>query len=266
MPAESDKPPKLISVDELLEIVTEAGVVHQRDFYETSLSNLIVKGGDPLADLSTAYELAAALGIPETRLDSVIETRYPSADDQLAALETQGATATTRAVARTYQVEVLRVLRQAIPSRQFVGELERIGRLFDQSYLESKWRRDYTVKIFVRKESQVRTRVNVAWWDRVLRRNPPEQVEERRDDVLLGTVEVGNEFLPHQDPTRPRSPTERFHRGTRLHLVITVGSGVFIKLCDDVLTELRNRFDKHNGVASYEVLYDYVVQDVDQLG
>jgi hypothetical protein len=253
-------------VDELQEIVTEAGLVHQRDFYETSLSNLIVKGGDPLADLSTAYELAASLGIPEGRLESVIQTRYPSADDQLAALEIQGATATPRAVARTYQAELLRVLRQAMPSRQFVGELEKTGRLFDHSFLESKWRRDYTVKVFVTKESQVRTRASATWWDRVLRRSPPEQVEERRDDVLLGTIEVGNEFLPHPDPHRPESPAERLHRGTRLHIVITVGSGVLIKLCGDLLTELHSRFERHNGVAVYEVLYDYVVQEVDQLG
>jgi hypothetical protein len=47
MPTEPNRPTKLIPVDELQEIVTEAGLVHQRDFYETSLSNLIVKVGNP---------------------------------------------------------------------------------------------------------------------------------------------------------------------------------------------------------------------------
>jgi hypothetical protein len=42
--------------------------------------------------------------------------------------------------------------------------------------------------------------------------------------------------------------------------MITVGSGFFVKLCDPVLSALRERFDKHNGVAMHEVAYDYVVE------
>ena len=257
---------KLIPVDELAEIVTEAGLVHHRALYETSLSHLIAADGDPLADLATAYELAVSLGIPEEKLASVIRTRYPSAEDQLAALETQGAIATTRAVASTYQTELLRVLRQALPSRQFEGELEQSGRVFDQPYLTTKWRRDYTVKLVVKKESHVRKRVDPAWWERLLRRPSREEVEERQDDVVLATIQVGSELLSHKAPARPQRPMDGLHRGSRLHLVLTVGSGVFIKLCNQRLTDLRDRFSRHNGIVEYEVLYDYVVQEVEQLG
>ena len=59
---------RLISLDELLQIVTDAGLFHQKAFYETSLSTMLVNGGDPLADVSTAYAdpsvLAEALWHP----------------------------------------------------------------------------------------------------------------------------------------------------------------------------------------------------------
>ena len=160
MPDDPRVPMKLIPVDELAEIVTEAGLVHHRALYETSLSHLIAADGDPLADLATAYELAASLGIPEEKLTAVLRTRYPSAEDQLAALETHRAIATTHAVAHTYEIELLSVLRQALPSRRFDGEFEKSGRVFDQPYLKTKWRRDYTVKLLVKKESHVRRRVD----------------------------------------------------------------------------------------------------------
>jgi hypothetical protein len=41
---------------------------------------------------------------------------------------------------------------------------------------------------------------------------------------------------------------------------VAVGSAVFMKLCADVLDDLRERFDKHNGVCGDEVIYDYVVK------
>ena len=59
---------RLISLDDLLQIVTDAGLLHQKAFYETSLSTMLVNGGDPLADVSTAYAdpsvLAEALWHP----------------------------------------------------------------------------------------------------------------------------------------------------------------------------------------------------------
>lgn len=42
--------------------------------------------------------------------------------------------------------------------------------------------------------------------------------------------------------------------------MITVGSGVFIKLCSAVLDDLRARFERHNGMSGYEVVYDFVVE------
>ena len=41
---------------------------------------------------------------------------------------------------------------------------------------------------------------------------------------------------------------------------LTVASAVFLKLCSETLEELRTRFAKHNGIAEYELLYDYVVE------
>jgi hypothetical protein len=257
MPGTRDASPMLVPIDELLEIVTEAGLLHQRDFYETSLTNLVVKGGDPLGDLSTAAELAASLGIPEERLRAVIASRYPSAEDQIAALETQGAVATPRAVARTYQSELLRVLRQALPSRNFEAKLDKSGRLYDQPYLETKWRRDYTIVFSLVKEPQIEIKVQRTWRDWFRNQNNQQVVEAPRDEVFLATIQVGNEFL--------RSGA-RLHRGQRLHFVVTVGSGVFVNLCNDKLSELRDRFEKHNGIAAHEVVYDYVVQETDQLG
>jgi len=266
MPDHQDMTPGLVSVDELLEIVTDAGLLHQRDLYETSLSHLIVKGGDPFGDLSTARELAEALGIPEERLKAAIENRYPPTDDQLAALETQDAIATTRAVARTYQVELLRILRKALPSRQFEAVLEKAGRLFDQPYLATQWQRDYTVRILVIKESQAQVRPRPSWRHIFTREKAQDEMEPRRDEILLASIQVGIELLPHALGSQGRSSTERLHRGSRLCIVTTIGSGVFIKLCNTQLSALRERFDRHNGVVVHDVLYDYVVQEADQLG
>ena len=41
---------------------------------------------------------------------------------------------------------------------------------------------------------------------------------------------------------------------------MTVASAVFLKLCSTTLDTLRARFDKHNGVAMHDVVYDYVVE------
>ncbi len=258
---------KLVPIDELLEIVTEAGLLHQRGFYETSLSNLIVKGGDPLGDLSTAYELAEALGIPRDRLAAVIASRYPSTEDQLTALESQRAMATTRAVAHTYRAELLKILRTALPSRQFDSTCKSTGQVFDHPRFEVKWRRGYTVKLYVVNETQVPVRGRPPWRDLFKRAGSREQYELRRDEILLATIDVGNELVEGGQTRRGRSnQTSRLYGGGRIHIVITVGSGVFIKVCNAKLSELRERFGKHNGMSGHEVLYDYVVQEDDQLG
>jgi hypothetical protein len=123
---------KLIPINDLVQLITDAGVSHQRGIYATSLSKLTVRGGDPLADLSTAYELAASLGIPEERMDEVIANRYPSVETQLDALEHQGAVATTKAVAQTYQLEIENTLRSALPGSAFRATVEHLTRKFDQ--------------------------------------------------------------------------------------------------------------------------------------
>jgi len=248
---------KLIPVDELLRIVTEAGMHHQRDFYETSLSGLIVKGGDPYVDRDSAYELAAALDIPEEKIAAVIANRYPSTKDQLHALETHGAVATTRAVARTYQTEILYTLRAALPTTVFTGTLETARRVYDQPHLKHKWQQDYTVRFHMVEESQATVSVKPAWHNIFGIRGPREQFEMRKEELLLATVRVGNELQPARSSHRDRV---RLYRGKRLHLVITVGSGFFVKLCDPVLATLRERFDRHNGVAMHDVAYDYVVE------
>jgi D-aminopeptidase len=56
--------PRRISLDELLQIVTDAGLLHQRAFSETSLSKLLVNGGDPLAGISTVSDVAASPSHP----------------------------------------------------------------------------------------------------------------------------------------------------------------------------------------------------------
>ena len=112
----------------------------------------------------------------------------------------------------------------------------------------------------------LRPTVQRSWRNFFASRNNRREVEIQRDEVFLATIQVGNEFLSHTDPARPKSSGGRLHRGQRLHIVVTVGSGVFVKLCNDKLTELRDRFEKHNGVAAHEVVYDYVVQETDQLG
>ena len=44
-----------------------------------------------------------------------------------------------------------------------------------------------------------------------------------------------------------------------VYIVVTVASGVFLKVCTSVLEDLRGRFSRHNGIAEYEMIYDYVV-------
>jgi hypothetical protein len=257
---------RLIPIDELVRIVTEAGLLHQRGFYETSLSHLIVRGGDPFGDVSTALELAGSLGIPEERVMAAIEKWYPSVESQLTALEAQGAVATTRAVASTYQVELLQVLREALPSVHFDGELETANRVFDQPHLDSKWRRDYRVRLFVVKQAPAPGQPGRGWRQLFGLRRPAVPAEPPRSEVLLATVQVGNELVAAPDAPVLRPSGSHLYRGKRLHIVITVGSGVFIKLCGETLTALRHRFGAHNGIAAHEVCYDYVVQEADQLG
>ena len=169
-------------------------------------------------------------------------------------------------MARTYHIELLRVLKQALPSCQFEAVTEKAGRLFDQAYLTTKWQRDYTVRILIIKESQAQVRPRRSWRDIFARERIQDEVEPRRDEILLATIQVGTELLPHTIETRGRAQAERLHRGSRLCIVATIGSGVFIKLCNTQLIALRERFHRHNGVAVHDVLYDYVVQEAGQLG
>jgi len=256
---------RLIPIDELVRIVTEAGLLHQRGFLETSLSHRIARGGDPFGDVSTAMELAASLGIPQETVMAAIEKWYPSVESQLSALAAQDAVATTRAVANTYRVELLRVLREALPSVHFDGALETAHREFDQPNLEVKWRRDYLARIFVVKQAAEPEPRRRGWRRLVAPIRSSEPAEAPRKEVLLATVQVGNDLVAAPGARAPRASGSPLYRGKRLYLVITVGSGVFIKLCSETLTALRRRFEVHNGIATHEVKYDYVVQEDDQL-
>jgi len=257
---------RLIPIDDLVRIVTEAGLIHQRRFYETSLSHLISGTGDPFGDVSTALELADSLGIPEERVLAAVEKWYPSVESQLAALEEHGAVATTLAVARTYQTELLRVLREGLPSVHFDGTVESANRLFDQPHLEAKWRRDYTVRLFVVKQTPAPAQVRRRWRDLLGLGRPDPPAEPPRSEVLLARIQVGNEVVSPRHLGSVRPSGSRLYRGKRLHIAVTVGSGVFIKLCSETLAALRRRFEAHNGIAAHEVSYDYVVQETDQLG
>lgn len=257
---------RLIPIDDLVRIVTEAGLIHQRRFYETSLSHLVTGGVDPFGDVSTALDLADSLDIPAERVLAAVEKWYPSVESQLAALEVQGAVATTLAVARTYQTELLRVLREGLPSVHFDGTVESDNRLFDQPHLEAKWRRDYTVRLFVVKQAPAPSPATRGWRHVLGLRRPEPPAELPRAEVQLARIQVGNEVVSPRSVGSLRPSGSRLYRGKRLHLVVTVGSGVFIKLCGDTLTALRRRFEAHNGVAAHDVSYDYVVQEVDQLG
>lgn len=252
--------PRLISLDELLQIVTDAGLLHQKAFYETSLSKMLVNGGDPLAEISTVYEVADALGIPEERVRAVMAVRYPEATEQLGLLETRGAVATTRAVARTYQSELLTKLRLGLPSRSFEAALERTDRLFDQPFLETKWRRDYTVRLLLVSNSEVTVRLRPTWRRLYGLLGPREKPETKREEVVIATIVVGNELVPHGQFLYRGSPADRFHRTERLYLGVNVASAIFLKVCSGALDELRARFAKHNGIAKYELFYDYVVE------
>jgi hypothetical protein len=252
--------PHLISLNELLQIVTDAGLLHQRAFYETSLSKMLVNGGDPLADISTVYEVAEALSIPEERVRAIMAVRYPEAAEQLGLLETQGAVATTRAVARTYQSELLTRLRLGLPSRSFEAVLERSDRLFDQPFLETKWRRDYTVRIVLVSNTEVTVRRRPTWRRLYGILGPQEKPETKREEVVIATIVVGNEVVPHSQFLDRGKPAARFHRTKRLYLEVTVASAIFLKLGSGALEELRTRFSKHNGIAKYELIYDYVVE------
>jgi hypothetical protein len=251
---------QLISIDELLQIVTDAGLLHQKAFYETSLSKMLVNGGDPLADISTVYELAEALGIPEARIREIMAVRYPARADQLGLLEAHGAVATTRAVARTYQAELLTKLRLGLPSRTFDAVLERTDRLFDQPFLETKWRRDYTVRLVLVSNTEVTVRARPSWRRLSRLLGPREEHETKREEVIVGSIQIGNEVVSHNPYLYRGRPAERFHRTDRLYLGVSVASAVFLKLCSETLEELRTRFAKHNGIAEYELIYDYVVE------
>lgn len=249
---------KLIPLDELLQIVTDAGLLHQRAFYETSLSKLIANGNDPLTELSTAYEVGAALGIPEERIRAVLALRYPEPEEQLALLEAQGATATTRAVARTYQDRLLEELRRALPSCIFEGQVNRADGVLNQSYLKVKWHRDYSLAIMLRQTTEAVLPARRGWRNAFGLARAREETEERTENVRLATIQIGYELLP-LGPLAGGPHAGRFRPGDRLVVVVTVASGVFLKVCTSVLEELRARFSRHNGLAEYEVVYDYVV-------
>jgi len=251
---------RLISLDELLQIVTDAGLRHQKAFYETSLSQLLVKGGDPLADLATVYEVAASLDIPEERIREALSARFPEPEEQLKLLESQRATATTRAVARTYQAEILARLRRGLPSRTFEASLENINRAYDQPYLNVKWVRDHTVRFMLVDATEVAVRAEPRWRNLFGLLPKREQHESRREEVVVGKIEIGNELEPHAQWGDRGRPGVRLHRTDRIAVGVTVSSAVFLKLCAPTLEELRKRFDRHNGVAYHEVEYDYVVE------
>ena len=251
---------RLISLDELLQIVTDAGLLHQKAFYETSLSRLLVNGSDPLADLAAVYEIAASLDIPEERIREALATRYPEPEEQLRMLESQRATATTRAVARTYQAELLAKLRQGLPSRSFESTLDNTARANDQSFLSVKWVRDHTVRFMLVDSTEVAVRAEPRWRSLFGLRPRREQHETRRDEVVVGKIEIGNELVPHAQWGERGRPGMRLHRTDRIVVGVTVSSAVFLKLCAGTLEDLRKRFDRHNGVAHHEVEYDYVVE------
>lgn len=250
---------KLIPLDELLQIVTDAGLLHQRAFYETSLSRLIANGSDPLTELSTAYEVGAALGIPEERIRAVLALRYPEPEEQLAMLEAQGATATTRAVARTYQDQLLAALRRGLPSCIFEGQINRADGVLNQSYLKVKWHRDYTLAVMLKQTIEAVLPARRGWRNAFGLARTREETEERTESVRLATIQIGYELLPFGSGASPGAHSGRFRPGDRLVLVITVASGVFLKVCTSVLEDLRARFSRHNRLAEYEVIYDYVV-------
>jgi hypothetical protein len=251
---------RLISLDELLQIVTDAGLLHQKAFYETSLSRLLLKGGDPLADMATVYEVAASLDIPEERIREALATRFPEPEEQLKLLESQRATATTRAVARTYQAEILARLRQGMPSRTFEATLDNTTRANDQSFLRVKWVRDHTVRFMLVESTEVAVRTEPRWRSLFGRLRGREQRETRRDEVVVGRIEIGNELEPHAQWGERGRTAVRLHRTDRIVVGVTVSSAVFLKLCAGTLEELRQRFDRHNGVAHHEMEYDYVVE------
>jgi hypothetical protein len=253
---------KLIPINDLVQLITDAGVTHQRGIYETSLSKLTIRGGDPLADLSTAYEIAASLGIPDERMDEVIANRYPSIEAQLGALEHQGAVATTKAVAKTYQLEIENTLRSALPGSAFRAKVEHLTRKFDQPHLKVKWYRDYSVGVSLLTEREVKTPIPRSWHNLWGMRGPLEQSEAAQESTLLARIDIGNEYVRSPRVSAPSRRPEHpaWHRTDRLYFQMTVSSGVFIKLCSDTLDQLRERFERHNGIAGYEVEYDYVVE------
>lgn len=253
---------KLIPINDLVQLITDAGVTHQRAIYTTSLSKLTVQGGDPLADLSTAYEIAASLGIPDERMDEVIANRYPSVEAQLGALEHQGAVATTKAVAKTYRLEIENTLRSALPGSAFRATVEHLARKYDQPHLKVKWYRDYSIGIALLTEREVTTPTPREWRNLWGLRGPRVRTEVAPESTLLARIDVGNEYVPAPNlsalPRRPEHPD--WHRTDRLYIQITVSSGVFIKLCSETLDRLRARFERHNGIAGYDVEYDYVIE------
>ena len=253
---------RLIPINDLVQLITDAGISHQRGIYATSLSKLTMRGGDPLADLSTAYEIAASLGIPDERMDEVIANRYPSVEAQLGALEQHGAVATTKAVAKTYQAEIENTLRSALPGSEFRATVEQLTRKFDQPHLQVHWYRDYSVGVALVTEREVTTPMPRTWHNLWGLRGPLERTEAVQESTLLARIDIGNEYVPAPrlpgTPRRPEHPD--WHRTDRLYFQITVSSGVFIKLCSETLDRLRARFERHNGIAGYDVEYDYVVE------
>ena len=117
------------------------------------------------------------------------------------------------------------------------------------------------MKLYLMNEREVSKQVPRSWqnlFGMLGSKTLPETVETK---ALLATVDIGNEFLSgDSEYGAPGREVPKLYRGKRLHLVVTVGSGVFIKLCTDVLDQLRTRFEKHNGISGYEVIYDYVVE------
>ncbi len=187
--------------------------------------------------------------------------RYPSPEEQLQALEAHGATATTRAVARSYQADLLTRMRTGLPSRTFDAVIERMDSVFDKPHMPVKWRRAFLVRIVLVEEREVEVREAPRWrrWFGARRRgNVP---ATKREEVTLATIGIGNELVATGHAGRfPTPSTTHVHQSDRLCIAVTVASGVFLKLCSGALNELRARFEKHNGIAMHDVVYDYVVE------
>jgi hypothetical protein len=113
----------------------------------------------------------------------------------------------------------------------------------------------------VLREREVTVTVAATWRNLFGLRGPKERTEADAESTLIARIDVGNEYIPTNLPdSARRTDRAEYRRTDRLYFVITVSSGVFVKLCSDKLDTLRTRFEKHNGIAGYEVVYDYVVE------